>query len=62
VLGSEMRGNEVEVNIAGSGDVAVRAQETLKVGIAGSGNIAYWGDPKVEQQIAGSGGVTRAGS
>ena len=61
-LGSEMRGNEVEVNIAGSGDVAVRAQETLKVGIAGSGNIAYWGDPKVEQQIAGSGGVTRAGS
>ncbi len=43
--GAELKGREVEVNIAGSGDVEVRAQERLKVGIAGSGSVSYWGDP-----------------
>ena len=55
-------GREVEVNIAGSGDVAVNASELLKVGIAGSGSVSYLGNPRLESEIAGSGAITRAGS
>ena len=60
--GAELKGREVEVNIAGSGDVEVRAQDRLKVGIAGSGSVSYWGDPVLQSEIAGSGEVSRQGS
>ena len=47
------------VSIAGSGDVAVNASQTLSASIAGSGDLRYTGDPRVSTRVAGSGSVTR---
>ena len=62
IVGIDAVAVTVEVNIAGSGDVAVNASELLKVGIAGSGSVSYLGNPRLESEIAGSGAISRAGS
>ena len=54
---AELEGARVEVDIMGSGDVAVWANEHLTAEIMGSGDISYRGSPTVEQQERGSGEV-----
>ncbi len=48
------------VDIDGSGDCIVSADERLDVSIEGSGEVAYCGQPQVSEEIDGSGDVTRA--
>ena len=60
--GARLASQEVEVSIAGSGEVEVRAQSRLKVEIAGTGAVSYWGSPELTSEIAGSGQVSRLGS
>jgi hypothetical protein len=55
-----MDAQDVEVDIAGSGDVDVVAQNSLKVRIAGSGDVRYRGNPSLDVDIAGSGRVIDA--
>ncbi|BBO23662.1 MAG: DUF2807 domain-containing protein [Armatimonadetes bacterium] len=52
---------DAEVEIAGSGDVTVKASKNLKIEIAGSGSVKYVGDPKVQSSVAGSGDVAKIG-
>jgi hypothetical protein len=48
-----------EVNVRGSGDVALWVEAFLDVNIVGSGKVEYSGAPIVLQQIFGSGAVAR---
>jgi hypothetical protein len=48
------------VDIDGSGDCIVSADERLDVSIEGSGEVAYCGRPQVSEAIDGSGEVSRA--
>ncbi len=55
--GADLKTQQAEVNVAGSGTAEVHAEEQLKVSIAGSGDVYYYGSPRVESSIAGSGKV-----
>ncbi|NML22796.1 DUF2807 domain-containing protein [Pseudoflavitalea sp. G-6-1-2] len=55
----DLKSEETEVRVSGSGDVAVFASVKLKVKVSGSGDVRYKGNPKVESQITGGGGVTK---
>ncbi len=46
-----------EIDISGSGDCNVYAQDNLFVTISGSGNVYYKGNPSVNSMITGSGKV-----
>lgn len=53
----DLKAENAEVHIAGSGDVNVFAENKLVIHIAGSGNVFYKGNAKVEQHVAGSGTI-----
>ena len=55
----ELRGDDVTVGIAGSGDVTVHATRKLAASIAGSGDVLYSGEPSVQRSVAGSGSVRK---
>lgn len=50
-----------DVEIEGSGDVKLNAQELLDVDIRGSGEVSYMGFPQVTQKVAGSGTISSVG-
>jgi hypothetical protein len=52
-----LKAENADVHIAGSGDVNVFAENKLVIHIAGSGNVFYKGNAKVEQHVAGSGTI-----
>lgn len=53
------RAKVVDAGIAGSGDIRVHAEQSLKAEISGAGNIAYQGKAKVTQSVTGAGSVDR---
>jgi len=57
--GLGMRTNSVEVDLSGSGKVAVSATNKLVVKLSGSGEVVYAGDPKGKTEVIGSGKVTK---
>ncbi len=59
VRAMDLKSEEAEVNIAGSGDAEVYASVKLKIDVAGSGDIRYRGNAQVSSNIAGSGGVRK---
>ena len=58
--GADLKAEDADINIAGSGDAAVFADVNLKASIAGSGNIKYTGNATVDKHISGSGEVIKA--
>ena len=52
-----LKAENVEVHIAGSGDARVFASLNLDIHIAGSGNVYYKGTPAIKQSVAGSGNI-----
>ncbi len=57
--GENLKAENVETHIAGSGDAKVFADVKLDVHIAGSGSVFYKGNATVTQKIAGSGEVKK---
>lgn len=54
----DLKAENVQVKIAGSGNVKTYASKTLSASIAGSGNVLYWGNPSLSNvSVAGSGKV-----
>jgi hypothetical protein len=53
------RAKKANVEISGSGNVRITANDELKVKISGSGNTYYKGSPDVSVNISGSGGVIK---
>ncbi|GAU88304.1 hypothetical protein RvY_01030 [Ramazzottius varieornatus] len=60
--GRDLRTQQTNVNIQGSGDVEVYTSTSLTVNIDGSGDVRFGGQPRVSQQINGSGGVFPSGT
>ncbi|MDE3234824.1 MAG: DUF2807 domain-containing protein [Bacteroidota bacterium] len=54
-----LKAENAEVHIAGSGNVKVYAENKLDIHIAGSGDVYYKGNASVEQHIAGSGKIAK---
>lgn len=57
--GQDLKAENADVSIAGSGDADLFADARLKASIAGSGNIKYKGSPTVDSHVAGSGTVSK---
>lgn len=57
--GPDLKAENVDVSIAGSGDANVFADDKLKASVAGSGNVKYRGNATVDSHIAGSGSVNK---
>ncbi|NAS30236.1 DUF2807 domain-containing protein [Flavobacteriaceae bacterium R38] len=52
---------DVNASIAGSGDIRVNCNGTLKARVAGSGDIRYKGNPdKEDTKVAGSGDISKS--
>ncbi|OEK03626.1 hypothetical protein BFP97_19820 [Roseivirga sp. 4D4] len=58
-LAEEMKVDDYEISISGSGRGSINAQENLDVRISGSGSVYYRGRPSVNSSVAGSGRVRR---
>jgi hypothetical protein len=56
----DLRARAARVDVRGSGDAEVRADERLDVVVDGSGGVRYHGNPAVAKRIDGSGDVSRA--
>jgi hypothetical protein len=52
-----LKAENVEVHIAGSGNARVYASVNLDIHIAGSGDVYYKGSPAIKQSVAGSGNI-----
>lgn len=52
-----LKSNECELKIDGSGDIKVNALKQMKVEISGSGDVYYIGNPVVSSKVSGSGSV-----
>ena len=55
----ELRSEKAKVNIAGSGDIRLYADDLLDVSIAGSGSVFYKGSASIKQHIVGSGEIKK---
>lgn len=53
----ELKVNNYEVDISGSGNADITALAELKVNIAGSGSVNYKGNPIINSNISGSGKI-----
>jgi len=53
----QLKANDVDVEISGSGHVKTHALNELDVKISGDGKIEYSGDPVINQEISGSGKI-----
>jgi hypothetical protein len=58
-IAQELKSEDAKINIAGSGDIRVFADNNLDVSIAGSGTVLYKGSPQVKQHVAGSGEIKK---
>ncbi|OEJ99649.1 head GIN domain-containing protein [Roseivirga misakiensis] len=58
-LAEELKVDDYEISISGSGRSSVNAQENLDIRISGSGSVYYKGRPAINSSVAGSGKVRR---
>lgn len=58
--GAELKAENADVSIAGSGDADLFADNKLKASVAGSGNVKYKGSATVDTHVAGSGTVSKS--
>lgn len=56
----DVRSQEAEVFISGSGNAFIHAEQKMKVVISGSGNTYYSGFPQISSTISGTGSVIPA--
>jgi len=57
IRADECKVQDAEATIAGSGEMLLRAEETLNIRIVGSGSVRYSGRAKVTSEIVGSGDI-----
>ncbi len=55
--GYEMKTQNCEANVTGSGDISTYVSETLIASVTGSGDIDYKGSPRVKAKVTGSGDI-----
>lgn len=55
----DLKAENVDIDISGSGDAQVFASVKLNVSVSGSGDVKYKGDAAVSQKVSGSGSVKK---
>jgi hypothetical protein len=58
--GQDLKAENADMNIAGSGDAYIFADVRLKAHIMGSGSVHYTGNAAIEKNVMGSGVVAKA--
>ena len=58
--GSNLKAENADLSIAGSGDADVFVDDRMKVSVAGSGNVKYNGNATIDSHISGSGSVSKS--
>jgi hypothetical protein len=56
---ANLKAENAEVEVTGSGNASVFASTMLNVRVSGSGNVNYSGNPKVTSKVSGSGEVNK---
>lgn len=59
IRSSDLRSDDVFINVAGNTKAYVTAEQELSANISGRGSVFYKGSPKVKQSILGAGAVRR---
>lgn len=59
IKASDLKSEDVQVKITGSGSADVHASVKLNVGITGSGDVRYHGNPQTSLNTTGSGSVRK---
>jgi hypothetical protein len=59
VMASDLKTEDCDVTISGSGDASVNASRELDTHISGSGDVRYSGSASVDAHISGTGEVTK---
>lgn len=57
--GKNLRSDDADIQISGSGDASITAEKTLDAVVSGSGNIRYSGNAQVTKTKNGSGSVSK---
>jgi hypothetical protein len=55
----DLKAENVDVHISGSGEADVYASVKLNIGVSGSGSVRYKGNPSISQEISGSGSIKK---
>nr|MCU0492230.1 DUF2807 domain-containing protein [Chloroflexaceae bacterium] len=55
--GDQFTSQRATVNVKGSGNVYVRAEESLNATVEGLGSITYYGNPRVTPVVSGAGSI-----
>ncbi|HVI47356.1 MAG TPA: head GIN domain-containing protein [Chitinophaga sp.] len=59
IAATDLRSDDVEIGISGTGKARVFAEKKLNVSVSGMGKVKYKGEPVVTQSISGMGKVSR---
>ncbi len=59
MLAFNLIAENADINISGSGNAEITANQLLKVKIAGSGNVYYKSNPVINLEVSGSGKVVK---
>ncbi|MBC7914280.1 MAG: DUF2807 domain-containing protein [Pyrinomonadaceae bacterium] len=57
--GRDLKTDNANVKVSGSGEASVHADETLNASVSGSGEISYSGNARVNQSKSGSGSISK---
>ncbi len=58
-IAKDLKSNNCDVDISGSGEAVVNVAENLNVNVSGAGKVRYIGDPAISRTISGFGNVTK---
>lgn len=59
IVAGNLKTDNCDIHISGSGDATVNVNNSLETHISGSGDVRYSGSPSVEARISGSGDVSK---
>ena len=59
IAAANLKTDNCEIHISGSGDATVNVNNSLETHISGSGDVRYSGSPSVDVRISGSGDVSK---
>lgn len=57
--GENLKSDDADVKLSGSGDIDIYVNKNLKAAISGSGDIRYGGNPNVSYTKSGSGNISK---
>ncbi len=57
--GKNLNTNNANIQVSGSGNASIHAENSLNAAVSGSGDISYSGNAKVNSSVSGSGSISK---